>query len=47
MRLLLFQHIFQNIFLKQIELGLVPEKTGFVDRKIFHQLGQFRFAFHG
>jgi hypothetical protein len=32
------------VLLEKIQLRLVAEKAGFVDRQILHQLGQFRFA---
>ena len=41
------QYFFQNDFVKQIELRLIAEEAGFVDREVFHQRREFRLAFAG
>ena len=40
----MLEQLFQHGFLKQIELRLVAEETGLVDREVFQQLGQFVLA---
>src|SRR5260370_4282239 len=43
--LLVVQNLLQNCLMKQVELGLITEKAGFVDRQVFYQRGEFAPAF--
>src|SRR5580704_14321540 len=38
------EHLIDHVLMKQIQLRLVAEKAGLVDREIFQQLGQFVFS---
>src|SRR4029078_5018829 len=40
----LAQQIFKNVFMEEVELGLVAEETGFIDRKVFQQPRQLFFS---
>ena len=42
--LLAAEQVIEDVFLKEIELSLVTEEAGFVDGKVFEQLGEFALA---
>ena len=43
----MLQQFFENGFLEEIELRLMTEKAGLIDREIFQQLGEFVLALAG